>query len=229
MTGRQQWEANNKFLDRLIARRDRVVLVTHISQGRNSSFLHEEDPPFLSRLYVLSDDGFEPLPPRLRRRPARGSNKQVVRAPWDGTRAYSVHHPIFGCGGWLARGGSRALSRLFVLRSRRKKDRWTSVAASSTQAALTTVVSSFPALPSTGPTRLRRRTPHVWPVRGPAPGTVPPPRSVRVARTFQVAEPADKEGRHAHAGDTDARAVRPGQDGVHVEPLQPAPESVARR
>ena len=63
MTGRQQWEANKKFLDRLIARRDRVVLVTHISQVRNPSFLHEEIGHLLSRGYVLSDDGFELLPP----------------------------------------------------------------------------------------------------------------------------------------------------------------------
>jgi RHS repeat-associated protein len=63
MSPAQQWAANAKFLDRLIARGDTVVLATEASAARAGSFFARELEYLSGRGYTLAEDGMRMLPP----------------------------------------------------------------------------------------------------------------------------------------------------------------------
>jgi filamentous hemagglutinin len=65
MSPAQQWAANAKFLDRLIARGDTVVLATQASAARAGSFFARELEYLSGRGYTLAEDGLRMLPPGL--------------------------------------------------------------------------------------------------------------------------------------------------------------------
>lgn len=65
MTPAQQWAANAKFLDRLIARGDTVILATQASAARAGSFFARELEYLSARGYTLAEDGMRMLPPGL--------------------------------------------------------------------------------------------------------------------------------------------------------------------
>lgn len=62
MSSAEQWAANTRFLDRLIARGDTVLLSTPASQARAGSWFARELEYLSSRGYSLSADGTRMLP-----------------------------------------------------------------------------------------------------------------------------------------------------------------------
>jgi hypothetical protein len=65
MSPAERWAANQKFLDRAIARGDEFVLATPLSQMRIPSSFHDEVRYLLSKGYRLSDDASRLMPPGL--------------------------------------------------------------------------------------------------------------------------------------------------------------------
>jgi RHS repeat-associated protein len=63
MSSAEQWAANTRFLDRLIARGDEVYLATRASAAPPGSFFARELEYLTSRGYTISDDGWRLLPP----------------------------------------------------------------------------------------------------------------------------------------------------------------------
>jgi len=63
MSPAEQWAANTRFLDRLVARGDSVVLATRASAARAGSFYARELEYLSGRGYTLSSDGLRMLPP----------------------------------------------------------------------------------------------------------------------------------------------------------------------
>lgn len=63
MSPAEQWAANQRFLDRLIARGDVAVLSTPAAEAKPGSFFMRELEYLVSRGYTLSDDGMRLLPP----------------------------------------------------------------------------------------------------------------------------------------------------------------------
>jgi RHS repeat-associated protein len=63
MSPAEQWAANTRFLDRLIARGDTAVLATQASAARAGSFFARELEYLSARGYTLSSDGLRMLPP----------------------------------------------------------------------------------------------------------------------------------------------------------------------
>src|SRR5690606_6551431 len=57
MSPAQQWAANQKFLDRMIARGDQVILATQANAARAGSFFARELQYLKSQGYQLADDG----------------------------------------------------------------------------------------------------------------------------------------------------------------------------
>ena len=65
MTPTQQWAANSKFLDRLMARGETVILATQASAARAGSFFARELEYLADHGYILAEDGMRMLPPGL--------------------------------------------------------------------------------------------------------------------------------------------------------------------
>ncbi|MBN1612369.1 MAG: hypothetical protein JW940_37405, partial [Polyangiaceae bacterium] len=63
MSAAEQWAANQRFLDRLIARGDRVVLSTPAAEARAGSFFARELQYLKSHGYTLNPQGTMLLPP----------------------------------------------------------------------------------------------------------------------------------------------------------------------
>jgi RHS repeat-associated protein len=66
MSPAQQWAANTRFLDRLVARGDQVFLATNAADAGAGTFFARELEYLISRGYTLSDDGWRLLPPGTR-------------------------------------------------------------------------------------------------------------------------------------------------------------------
>lgn len=64
MSPAEQWAANQKFLDRLIARGDEVVLTTAVDAVRRGSALEREIRYLISRGYQVVEDGLRLVPGR---------------------------------------------------------------------------------------------------------------------------------------------------------------------
>ena len=64
MTPAEQWAANSRFLDRLVARGDTVMLSTAASEARAGSWFARELGYLSERGYTLSVDGMRMIPPR---------------------------------------------------------------------------------------------------------------------------------------------------------------------
>jgi hypothetical protein len=62
MSPAQQWGANQKFLDRMIARGDEIVLATPAGQARAGSFFARELEYLAGKGYAPSADGLRMLP-----------------------------------------------------------------------------------------------------------------------------------------------------------------------
>jgi Flp pilus assembly pilin Flp len=63
MSPTEQWAANAKFLDRMIARGDKVVLATQASKARPGSYFARELEYLASKGYRVADDGMSMIPP----------------------------------------------------------------------------------------------------------------------------------------------------------------------
>jgi hypothetical protein len=63
MSPAQQWAANQKFLDRMIARGDQVILATQANAARAGSFFARELQYLKSQGYQLADDGLSTFKP----------------------------------------------------------------------------------------------------------------------------------------------------------------------
>jgi len=63
MSPAQQWAANQKFLDRMIARGDQVILATPANAARAGSFFARELQYLKSQGYQLADDGLSMFKP----------------------------------------------------------------------------------------------------------------------------------------------------------------------
>ena len=64
MSSAEQWEANKKFLDRMISKGDDVILGTPAGQARSGSYYAKELDYLKSQGYRLNEDGTRMLPPR---------------------------------------------------------------------------------------------------------------------------------------------------------------------
>lgn len=64
MSQTEQWAANQKFLDRAIARGDDFVLATPLDNVRAGSFFERELQYLFSKGYQLADDGARLVPGR---------------------------------------------------------------------------------------------------------------------------------------------------------------------
>jgi hypothetical protein len=62
MSSAEQWAANQKFLDRMIARGDDIILATRAAQARVGSFFARELEYLAGKGYVPSADGLRMLP-----------------------------------------------------------------------------------------------------------------------------------------------------------------------
>ena len=60
----EQWAANQRFLDRTIARGDEIILATPAGQARDGSFFARELTYLAGKGYTPSADGLRMLPPR---------------------------------------------------------------------------------------------------------------------------------------------------------------------
>ena len=63
MTDIQRWEANQKFLDRTIARGDSITLATPASAARPGSYYAREIDYMIKKGYTVSNDGIKLIPP----------------------------------------------------------------------------------------------------------------------------------------------------------------------
>jgi hypothetical protein len=63
LTAAEQWAANKKFLDRLIARGDTVILATPMMDVRAGSSFARELDYLIERGYRIAEDGTRMLPP----------------------------------------------------------------------------------------------------------------------------------------------------------------------
>ncbi len=63
MTPTQQWAANSRFLDRIIARGDEIYLATNAAQARAGSIFARELEYLVARGYSVVDDGWRLVPP----------------------------------------------------------------------------------------------------------------------------------------------------------------------
>lgn len=59
----EQWAANAKFLDRMIARGDNVVLATQAGAARAGSFFARELEYLATKGYQVADDGWRMIAP----------------------------------------------------------------------------------------------------------------------------------------------------------------------
>ncbi len=64
MSQAEQWAANARFLDRVVARGDEVYLATHASAVRAGSTLQREIQYMTTRGYAISADGWRLVPPK---------------------------------------------------------------------------------------------------------------------------------------------------------------------
>lgn len=63
MTDAERWAANTKFLDRMIARGDEIILSNSGHLAKKGTTFFEEIQYLSSKGYKLSEDGLRMLPP----------------------------------------------------------------------------------------------------------------------------------------------------------------------